>query len=52
MDGDRRIVVLLHHIEGADVQQIAEVLGIPVGTVKSRLARGRNDLRDLLADTI
>ena len=52
LDEDRRIVVLLHHIEGADVQEIAEVLGIPAGTVKSRLARGRNDLREMLGDTV
>jgi RNA polymerase sigma-70 factor (ECF subfamily) len=49
LDEDRRIVVLLHHIEGVDVQEIAQILGIPVGTVKSRLARGRSDLKELLA---
>jgi RNA polymerase sigma-70 factor (ECF subfamily) len=51
LDEDRRIVVLLHHIAGIDVQEIAEILGIPVGTVKSRLARGRSDLKQLLMDT-
>ncbi|MCX7826167.1 MAG: sigma-70 family RNA polymerase sigma factor [Verrucomicrobiae bacterium] len=40
-----REVVALHHLEGMEVAQIAEVLGISHGTVLSRLARARENLR-------
>lgn len=40
-----RAVVVLHYIEEVPVEEIAELLSIPVGTVKSRLARARESLR-------
>jgi RNA polymerase sigma factor, sigma-70 family len=40
-----KVVVLLADINGFSYQQIAEILGIPVGTVMSRLHRGRRMLR-------
>jgi RNA polymerase sigma-70 factor (ECF subfamily) len=46
---EHRIVVLLHDSEGYKLSEIQELTGIPVGTVKSRLHRGREHLRDLLA---
>jgi len=42
---DFREAVVLHHLHGMDVEKIAEITGVPVGTVKSRLARGRERLR-------
>jgi RNA polymerase sigma-70 factor, ECF subfamily len=36
-----RIVVLLHDLQGVPYEEIAQALGAPVGTVKSRLHRGR-----------
>lgn len=45
LEDDHRIVVVLHHIEGLDVQQIAKMLRVPEGTVKSRLARAREHLK-------
>ncbi len=42
---DQRFVVVLHHLEGARVSEIAKILGVPTGTVKSRLGRGRESLR-------
>jgi len=47
---DHRAVVVLHHLEEMPVEQIAEILGVPVGTVKSRLARARAELKQLLSD--
>jgi RNA polymerase sigma-70 factor (ECF subfamily) len=44
-----RLVVLLVDVQGLDYQSAAEVLGCPVGTVKSRLARARLQLRGCLA---
>lgn len=42
---ERRLVVVLRYWADLDPREIAEVLGIPVGTVTSRLARAMNDLR-------
>jgi RNA polymerase sigma-70 factor (ECF subfamily) len=38
---DFRAAVVLRDLSGFDYAEIAEVLGVPVGTVKSRIARGR-----------
>jgi RNA polymerase sigma-70 factor (ECF subfamily) len=43
-----RMVVVLIDMQGCDYQEAAQILGIPTGTVKSRLARGRVRLHDLL----
>ena len=39
---------MLHHIEGFLLTEIADVLGIPLGTVKSRLHRGKRTMRAAL----
>jgi len=44
-----RIAVLLSDIEGLKYREIAEVLNVPVGTVMSRISRGRQMLRARLA---
>lgn len=43
-----RIVVLLADVEGFSYKEIAEILGIPIGTVMSRLHRGRRGLQKRL----
>jgi RNA polymerase sigma-70 factor, ECF subfamily len=45
LDPERRAVVALHYWFDYTTPEIAEVLGIPVGTVASRLSRALNDLR-------
>jgi RNA polymerase sigma-70 factor (ECF subfamily) len=45
---DLRTAVVLRDIEGLEYEQMAEVLEIPLGTVKSRLHRGRLELRETL----
>jgi RNA polymerase sigma-70 factor (ECF subfamily) len=45
-----RIVVALFFIEGMKYREIADITGCPIGTVMSRLARGRESLRAALAD--
>ena len=45
-----REVILLCDVEEMRYQEIAETLAIPVGTVMSRLSRGRKAMRDLLSD--
>jgi RNA polymerase sigma-70 factor (ECF subfamily) len=46
---DHRTVVTLHHMEGMPVADIADTLGISVGTVKSRLSRARDQLHRKLS---
>lgn len=46
---DFRTVIVLYDIRGLSYQEISEVLGIPLGTVKSRLNRARNALREEMA---
>ena len=43
-----REAVVLRDIEGFSYEEIAEVLGVRIGTVRSRIARGREQLRALL----
>ena len=43
-----REVVVLRELEGLDYAEIAQVTGLPVGTVQSRLSRARSRLRELL----
>ncbi len=47
---DRRLAVYLADVEGFAYKEIAEILEIPLGTVMSRLHRGRSQLRELLAE--
>ena len=52
LDEEFRIVVVLRDIEDMNYGGIAEVLDLPTGTVKSRLHRARNMLREKLADLV
>ena len=47
---EQREVVLLVGLEQVSYQEVAKVLGIPLGTVMSRLSRGRERLRALMSD--
>jgi RNA polymerase sigma-70 factor (ECF subfamily) len=48
IDADYRAVLIMRDVEGFDYQQMADVLGLPLGTLKSRLFRARVALRDEL----
>lgn len=45
LPADRRTVLSLHYLEEFEVREIAQVLDVPEGTVKSRLHQARLDLR-------
>jgi RNA polymerase sigma factor (sigma-70 family) len=47
---DFREVVVLRELQGLSYKEISEVSGVPLGTVMSRLARGRHQLYVMLAD--
>jgi RNA polymerase sigma-70 factor, ECF subfamily len=46
---DQRDVILLIGLEGVSYNEVAAVLNVPVGTVRSRLSRGRDQLRRLMS---
>lgn len=46
----QRLAVVLHHVADLSVEQVAAETGVPVGTVKARLSRGRAALAQLLSD--
>ena len=49
LDDEYRVAIVLRNIEDMDYEQIAAVLAVPVGTVKSRLHRARCMLREKLS---
>ena len=50
LEAEHREVIVLREYEGLSYADIALVIGCPEGTVKSRIARGRERLRELLKD--
>ena len=48
LPGEQREVILLVGLEGMSYETAANVLSVPVGTVRSRLSRGRDALRRLM----
>ena len=49
LSDEHRLVVLLHDSEGYKLEEIHEITGAPLGTIKSRLHRARARLREILA---
>jgi RNA polymerase sigma-70 factor (ECF subfamily) len=49
---DQRTAIVLFDVEGYDYQEIADLTGVSLGTVKSRIHRGRLAMRALLEDRI
>lgn len=49
---EQRTVLLLAVVEGFTCREVSEILGVPIGTVMSRLSRGRQSLREKLAPAL
>jgi RNA polymerase sigma-70 factor (ECF subfamily) len=49
LDAEFRAALVLKDVEGLDYDQIAEILDVPMGTVKSRIHRARMEMRKLLS---
>lgn len=47
---DHRLIINLHDVEGYTISEIAEITGIPMGTLKSRRQRARERLQNLLGE--
>ena len=52
LPAELRVAVVLYDIEGQSYKDIAEILKIPEGTVKSRIHRARLGLRDRLKELV
>jgi RNA polymerase sigma-70 factor, ECF subfamily len=48
---EQRQVLLLVGMEGMSYDEVAEIVGVPVGTIRSRLSRGRDAVRALMGET-
>jgi RNA polymerase sigma-70 factor (ECF subfamily) len=48
LSAEQREVLLLVGLEGMDYESVAQILDVPIGTVRSRLSRGRERLRELM----
>ncbi len=49
LSAEHRVVLVLKDLEGLRYEEIAEIAGVPIGTVRSRLHRARLELKELLA---
>jgi RNA polymerase sigma-70 factor (ECF subfamily) len=49
LDETLRLPILLHYIEGFSISEIARIVRWPQGTVKSRMLRGRRELKRILS---
>lgn len=50
LDEKLRMPLILHYIEGFSISEIAQILRWPQGTVKSRMLRGRQELKKILCE--
>lgn len=47
-----RLPIVLHYVEGFSIKEISQILRLPQGTVKSRMMRGRQELKKFYAGRI
>lgn len=49
--GDLKILIILYYYEDLNIKDISDILKIPEGTIKSRLYRARNKLKDMIDES-
>jgi RNA polymerase sigma-70 factor, ECF subfamily len=47
-----RTAILLRHVEGYPYEEVAEIMGVPLGTAKTYIHRGRAELKTLLSEVV
>lgn len=52
IDETLRLPILLHYIEGYSTKEVAQILHLPHGTVKSRMSRARHELKNKLNEEV
>lgn len=50
LSDEHRVIISLHDIEGYTISEVAEITGVPLGTLKSRRYRARARLQEILSD--
>jgi RNA polymerase sigma-70 factor (ECF subfamily) len=50
LDDEYRDAIVLYYLQGLSINEVADVLGVPAGTVKSRLTRARERLRKIMTE--
>ena len=50
LDTKKRVPFILHYIEGYKINEISHIMDIPEGTIKTRLMRARNEMREMLKE--
>jgi len=50
LSNDYRLAIVLYYVEGYSIKEVAHILDVPSGTIKSRLSRARVQLKGLLTD--
>lgn len=48
LDIKQRLPLILHYVEGYSIAEVAQMVGVPQGTIKTRMARGRQAARSIL----
>lgn len=52
LDEKKRLPIVLYYIEGYSLSEIAQILQIPNGTIKSRLSKGRKEIKEYLESEV
>ncbi|MBE0713213.1 MAG: sigma-70 family RNA polymerase sigma factor, partial [Candidatus Aminicenantes bacterium] len=50
LSADMRMVIILRDLQGSSYEEVAEILSLPLGTVKSRVNRARIQLAEVLKE--
>jgi len=52
LEGTLQLPIVLHYMEGFSIKEISQMLRLPQGTIKSRMLRGRRELKEMLNEEV